>query len=209
MIVGITPDYHEEDFRFLVNRHYVEAVRIAGGTPLVLPATTDRRLIRAYLQRVDRVLLTGGRGDNPLRDAFERALVHACYRRRLPLLGICRGHQMIAAFLGGSLVEMRGRKHDQRADPAVAHHTIDLQPGTELARILGVRRLRVNSLHRFAIQQLPAPLAVNARARDGVVEGIECMRGGRWIMGVQFHPERMLRTRPVLRRLFRTFVAGP
>jgi putative glutamine amidotransferase len=160
------------------------------------------------------VLLTGGEDVDPAlyrarpvcvervdrtRDELELALVAAARQRGLPLLGICRGAQVLAVALGGSLVQdvttltggdVRGIRHRAPdAEGGDTEHAVNVEPESLLARLLGATRLRVNSHHHQAVATLPAPARIVARADDGAVEALE-LPGPSFLLGVQWHPER-------------------
>jgi putative glutamine amidotransferase len=116
-------------------------------------------------------------------------------RRDLPILGICRGHQLLNVFFGGTLcqdigVEMGEAISHLQTAPWDAHqHDAEVVPGTRLAEAVGRQRLQINSFHHQAIRRLAPNLEVTARADDGLIEAVES-REHRWIVGVQWHPER-------------------
>lgn len=136
---------------------------------------------------------------NRPRDDFELALVGEARRRALPLIGICRGAQVLAVALGGSLVQHiphtwpdggkvirhRGEEPDRRD----TEHPVSVESGSRLGRLLGTTRLRVNSHHHQAVRQVPPPARIVARSDDGVAEAIE-LPGPTFVLGVQWHPER-------------------
>lgn len=194
---------------------YRQAVAAAGAEPVdLVPGTTD-------LPAVDGLLLPGGWdvdpsfygeardekvGDtDPELDATELALFRQARERAIPVLGICRGQQVINVAMGGSLVqhleghEVRalGRRH--------LAHTIEVDPESELGQAAGEHKIRVNSLHHQAIRELASGLQKTARGEDGTVEGVESDDG--MIVAVQCHPEELTTDLPWARRLFERFVA--
>ena len=194
---------------------YRQAVAAAGAEPVdLVPGTTD-------LSAVDGLLLPGGWdvdpsfygeardekvGDtDPELDATELALFRQARERAIPVLGICRGQQVINVAMGGSLVqhleghEVRalGRRH--------LAHTIEVDPESELGQAAGEHKIRVNSLHHQAIRELASGLQETARGEDGTVEGVESDDG--MIVAVQCHPEELTTDLPWARRLFERFVA--
>jgi len=149
---------------------------------------------------------------DPERDAFECALIPLVLQADKPLLAICRGAQILNVALGGSLYEdipsalPAALRHDWYPNIPRDYlaHTVEIEPGSRLAEILGTRKLRTNSLHHQAIRQ-PAPgLEVVAYAEDGVIEAVE-LPGKRFAIGVQWHPE-CLPNEPAMQRLFSEFV---
>jgi putative glutamine amidotransferase len=208
--VGVTIDCGKEEKFFRLRHDYVRAVEKGGGLPLVLapglPADAGD-----LLDRVDALLLTGGADLDPAhygepphpklgkvlkeRDAFELGLAREALRRDLPLLAICRGHQVLNVATGGTLVQdipsqVRGAAdHDPDTERWQTCHEVEILPGTRLRAILGRDRVPVNSFHHQAVKTLGEGLSLSARSvEDGVVEGIE-MPDHRFVVGVQWHPE--------------------
>ena len=200
---------HGGDF-FIVRDDYPRSVEQAGGLPVVLvPGAAEDA--GEQLGHVDALLLTGGAdvepslyGEEPhptvtdtlpRRDAFEIALVREALRRDLPILAICRGHQVLNVATGGTLVqdipsEISGSgNHDPDVPRWTIAHEVQLQPGSRLRQILGKDQVSVNSFHHQAIKGLGQGLVVSARSTgDGVIEGVE-MPGRPFVVGVQWHPE--------------------
>ncbi|HEX7127854.1 MAG TPA: gamma-glutamyl-gamma-aminobutyrate hydrolase family protein [Thermodesulfobacteriota bacterium] len=228
---------HEKDYTW---RDYSAGVAAAGGLPVLLPCVAggsaepdggDAALVAETIARLDGLILTGGRdvdprhyGEppharlgaiDPARDALELAAVAAARARRLPILGICRGIQVLAVAFGGSLVQDLGSevagaiRHEQRLDKRRPSHEVSVEPGSRLAAILGRSgALRVNSYHHQAVRRVPDGFRVSATAPDGVIEAMEAVdpRYG-FVVGVQWHPEGLWRGDDASRRLFRALVA--
>src|SRR5919197_3386341 len=172
-----TPATHEDRLVEQVNRSYVDAVVRAGGLPLILPVL-DPADAEQVLQTVDGLLLTGGGDVEPLyygaaavpevhgvdagRDAFELALVPAAAAPGVPVLGICRGAQVINVAMGGTLAQhlpdVSDQAHCLRDRSGEPVHDVRIEPGTRLAGIAGADRLPVNSLHHQAVDTLGAGL---------------------------------------------------
>jgi putative glutamine amidotransferase len=194
---------------------YRRAVTAAGAEPVDLVPGTKA------LPEVDGLLLPGGwdvdpsfygegRDEklgktDPELDETELAMFRQARERELPVLGICRGQQVINVAMGGSLVqhleghEVRtlGRRH--------LAHTIDVDPSSELGQAAGEHKVRVNSLHHQAIKRLGTGLQQTASGEDGTVEGVESDDG--LIVAVQCHPEELTTDLPWARNLFERFVA--
>ena len=189
--------------------NYAGAVSAAGAIPLLLPH--ERRHTQAYLDRLDGLMVTGGAFDvdpalfgattrhdtvslKPGRTDFELAMVRSALARDMPLFGICGGQQLLHVALGGRLVqhipdEIPGALAHEQSNPRTEPgHEVAVTPGTRLADIVGTGPLRVNSAHHQAAADEPPGVVVNARAPDGVIEGIEAP-GYRFCLGVQWHPE--------------------
>jgi putative glutamine amidotransferase len=142
------------------------------------------------------------------RDQFEIEMLNCVLPTQKPVLGICRGAQLINVLMGGSLhVDLRKlRKHTSNRRTPLARKTLLIRPETKLSSILNVEKARINSLHHQAVDRLGDRLQVAGHDLDGIVQAIE-LPGERFLMGVQWHPE-YLPMRPVQLRLFKSFVAA-
>jgi putative glutamine amidotransferase len=210
---------------YAMRQNYAAAIAGAGGLPIGLPH--HAALAGTYLDRIAGLVVTGGGFDvDPVlygagarhasvrlkeeRTAAELALLQGALARGMPVLGICGGEQLLAVALGGRLIqhiphEIPGALAHQRTDARhEAAHEIALAPGTLLARILGTERMAVNSSHHQAVAE-PGEAVVNARAPDGVIEGIEDPRQD-FCLGVQWHPEFFVD--PADRRIFDALIAA-
>jgi putative glutamine amidotransferase len=191
--------------RDAANRSYSEAVRRAGGVPVLLPLGGDEVEVRTAMAAAQGLLLTGGvdldpgvygaerqpecgEVDRP-RDELDRLALAEALRRDLPVLGICRGAQALAAFLGGTLHQDIPR-HRQTEARNVPTHDVQVEEGTRLAQIVGAGIVRVNSFHHQAVRDVPPGYRVAAQAADGTIEAVEA-EDGRFRVGVQWHPEDM------------------
>jgi len=229
-LIGITVHaraQRAEALAFELGAACARAVYEAGGLPVVLPVLNGA--VMELLDRVRGMILTGGgrlppgieaavhaatlESINPARYAFERALVLAALPRDLPLLGICRGMQMINESLGGTLIANiavdlpHALPHYQRQPGWVPTHDLVVEPDSLAAEIAGGPRARVNSFHRQAVAAPGDGLRVTARAEDGVVEVVEGTRQ-RFLLGVQFHPERLVGRDPRWLAPFQALVAA-
>jgi putative glutamine amidotransferase len=202
---------------------YIESVVRAGGAPVILPPLADPEAIASLVQAADGVLFTGG-GDicslaygeephvssklqDPLRDETELEVARLALERELPILGICRGAQLLNVALGGTLIQdvisqvPGALKHYSEGLDTVLLHTIAIEPDSLLARVKGTTEMAVNSWHHQSIKEVGRGLRVNSRAKDGVIEGIESAEG-RPILGVQYHPEECAARHPRFQALF-------
>jgi gamma-glutamyl-gamma-aminobutyrate hydrolase PuuD len=204
---------------------YADAVAMAGGNPVLLQPTSLEpaelvagldALVLAGGGDIDPALHGGGAhptlyGVSPARDAFELELARAALAdAELPLLGICRGMQMMNVALGGDLElhlpDARGDAVEHRKPPRVAtFHGVAVEPASPLGEIYGEREFPVCSWHHQGVRTLGAGLVAVAWAPDGVVEGIVRERG-RFALGVQWHPELQVADDPLQRRLFEALV---
>ena len=215
---------------FTLAAAYVDALQMAGATPVMIPLGLPEEQLLSLLSRVDGVLFSGG-GDihperyggppHPLvdfvdedRDRVEVMLVNHALKQGLPIFGICRGLQLINVALGGTLYEdLSGQfpgsiQHDnfdghQRDYLA---HSVQMEPDSLLAEVLGCHSTQVNSLHHQGIRQLAPGLRLSASAPDGVIEGVE-LPAYPFGLAVQWHPEWLL-AYPPMRRLFQAFVSA-
>ena len=208
---------------------YVEAVIAAGGVPLLIPLGLDEDALRTLLARLDGLVLTGG-GDiagnhyrsahpdfifdvDPDRDRVELFLAREAIAADVPLLAICRGHQMMNVALGGSLYEDVLRlmptaiKHDYWGEYPrnLLAHEVTVCADSRLARQLGQTTVRVNSLHHQGVRDVAPGLVASAHAPDGLIEGLE-VPGRRYALGVQWHPENLIYDAPPMLSLFQGLV---
>ena len=241
-MILISPNVEEKgeefgDLSLSLSESYPQALISCGAIPLVLPATVSRELIAECVRRCDGVLLTGGEDVDPrlygnglpprlrgavtvtpdggARDLRELVLIDEVFRQRKPLLGICRGHQMLNVALGGTLIvdilaqmprATNHRRMDRRSEIV---HDVRLTRGSLLAKITGGQKLGVNSTHHQAVGRVARPLKVAAVSRDGIIESLELGPGAAnalpFLLSVQFHPERLVDRYREHRAIFRGF----
>ena len=210
---------------------YVDAIVAAGGAPFLIPQISDETVLRQLYQTLDGLLLTGG-GDiapaqygeeagphigmvDPVRDAVELPLMRWALADHKPVLGICRGVQMINVALGGSLHQDIPTSFDtnlvhdlsfKQENWAYMAHDIRLAPDSKLARLLGSTAFPINSLHHQSIKEVAPGLRPVGWAPDGVIEALEGTNG-QFIVGVQCHPEALQgEADPRWQQMFREFV---
>lgn len=205
-IIGITGNYDYEADYYWLKRYYVASINKAGGVGIILPPVDDERLLNHYMSMCNGFLFSGG-GDmdphywgempewrlgeiNPLRDSFEYKLAHKILGSSLPVLGICRGCQLLNVAMGGTLIQDINSRlaHQQKAPRDYAFHAIVIEEGSILAKILKTNNIRVNSFHHQAIKKLGKGLVVSATAPDGTIEAVESKEHP-FVIGVQWHPE--------------------
>ena len=195
-----------------VNAAYVDSLAAAGAVPVILPPSIPPEHAAHALEGVDGLLLSGGEdidpvwycadpvpqlGDvDPARDRFEFALFTAARERGVPVLGICRGLQLVNVAMGGVLWQDLPTerpspvRHDAGAARDARTHEVALVAGTRTAEVLGTGELAVNSFHHQGVRTLASGLVATAHAPDGLVEAFEGTEGA-WLLAVQWHPEEM------------------
>lgn len=230
-VIGVTLDAEEAGGYasfpwYALRQNYADAIVTAGGLPVALAHTPD--VADAYLDRIDGLIVTGGDFDvdpamygdtdrhervvlKDQRTMFETRMIRGALDRDLPLLGICGGQQLLHVILGGSLIQHipdsvpGALAHEQPNPRNEPGHEVAIVPGTLLHKIVGAQQMAVNSAHHQAARDAPEQIVVNARASDGVIEGIE-HRGFRFCLGVQWHPEFLIGDGD--RRIMDAFVAA-
>lgn len=222
-LIGVTCKLVEDggDLYYRLDRNYVKSVEKAGGIPVLMPFFETRAEASSFLDRLDGVLFTGGADIHPSRwgekkkhpkasllvpEKEESDLLAAreALERDLPILGICLGMQELNVASGGSLNQHiydlpRILKHSKGA-----LHGLELQGSSRLTEASG-RIVEVNSYHHQAVDRVGKGMRTTAISPDGIVEGIESDLH-RWVVGVQWHPER-ISDRPEQMRLFKAFVS--
>ncbi len=212
-----------------LNSAYVRSVLAAGGVPLVLSPILGPAYAARALDGVDGLVLTGGEDMDPAwyrmephpkanppsreRDLFELALLATARQREIPMLGICRGIQVLNVALGGTLwqdlpSELVGAvDHSPEAARSDRTHVVRLQAGSLIASALGRTEVRVNSFHHRAIRDLAPKLVATGWTEDGLIEAVEGAPGEPWLLAVQWHPEEMhAEVRSPDRGIFRALV---
>jgi putative glutamine amidotransferase len=208
-VIGLVAEYTDIDMHgathgyYVSTEFYVEAVRLAGGVPVVVPHLGSSE-IPSLLARLDGVVLCGGidiapsrygavaaaetNEPQPIRDQFEMVLIEHLLHDDVPTLGVCRGVQSINVALGGTL-HQHLTAHPTDMEWTATPHTVDVAAGSQLAAVTGRSQLSVNSLHHQAVDRLGRGVVVTGRAAaDGGVEAIE-IDGAPNVLAVQWHPE--------------------
>jgi microsomal dipeptidase-like Zn-dependent dipeptidase/anthranilate/para-aminobenzoate synthase component II len=208
-LIGITGNY--SDLNTTLGEAYYRSVLEAGGIPVVLPPHDDLGILKDLIDSLDGILLSGGADLNPLfvgeepirnlhainykRDLQELVVARLAYDRQLPMLGICRGIQLMVAALGGSIyqdiytqISKNCLKHTQELDRATPSHSVTLAPDSLLHELFKADTIYVNSFHHQAVKDVPPCLKVTATSPDGVIEAVESTEF-KSVLGVQWHPE--------------------
>lgn len=227
-LIGLTPQYDVEHGRLWMRPNYMDAVAAAGGIPVVLPLVREADEIDRIAQSFDGFLFTGGPDIHPAlfdeetmrwcgsineeRDALEIALLHRVCALDLPVLGICRGIQLVNVALGGDLyqdipaqVEGYPVMHEQQPPYTAAVHGVTVEQDSPLYEMTGCRELLVNSMHHQAVRTLSPSLRCAASAKDGLAECVY-MPGKKFFLAVQWHPEYLWQTSNPQQKIFSTFV---
>lgn len=238
-VILITPSTARKGVEFAdasisLSNRYTEAVIECGGLPQIFPATTSRGIVAEAVARADGVILTGGddidpklyRNDlppelartlsppEPNRDIWEKEVIAEVFSQRKPLLGICRGHQMLNVALGGTLIvdiatelpeALNHRQMDKKSDLV---HDVEVEPDSILGQLAGRKTFGVNSTHHQAVGRLAPTLRAVAKSSDGVVEASELKdrANAPFLLTMQFHPERLIDRSEVFRQIFNGFV---
>lgn len=226
-LIGLTMEKWPDSATLSLAADYARSVRDAGGVPVFLPTDPTGQTVPTLLAPLHGLILTGG-GDidpetfqhrrgpilkelDPERDAFERWLLTAWWPTDRPVLGICRGLQMMNLQAGGSLIQdipsecPDALEHGRSPSHPPPFHAVQVENGSTLATMLGVTGLTVNSIHHQAIDRLGAGYRVVARAPDGMIEAIEATDRA-YAVAVQWHPEELTRNEETQAELFRSFV---
>ncbi len=214
--IGITTSL--EDGRQTLDLRYPRAVELAGGLPVIVPLLHNCEAARDLADLLDGLIISGGPGItrglvgalpgdlppvDPLRDRSDELIYRAMAAR--PLLGICYGMQFANAMAGGTIygdVQAQADAQIHSAERGASGHEIQLTPSSRLRELLDAEQLVTNTYHIQAVAELGAGLRATAHAVDGVIEALESADGR--VIGVQFHPERMLdRALPLFEDLVR------
>ena len=227
--IGITMRIELATDRFYLSRYYSEAVEAAGGAPIQISLIPNIDYIEAVIEGLDGILLPGSDSDvdplryghephwalgtvHPVKDQTDLLVIEAAERRRIPLLAICFGMQVLNVSRGGTLIQdIRSQipeavKHEQGVPRDRPSHRVTMLENTKLANIAGTLDAVVNSHHHQAIESVGADLVASAWTTDGLIEALEDPRPDRFVMAVQWHPELGWTDDELSQRLFKSFV---
>lgn len=227
-LIGITAGLNDQEKYQVLSRYFMEAITSQGALPVMLPLTTDEKLLQSYVDELDGFLFSGGADVDPLlfgeyqhpacgsicplRDEHELTLARLLLKQgSKPVLGICRGLQVMNIALGGDIYQDLPAQYDgnliahrQKQPSYYPSHPVAVAAGSLLHKISGSEKLMVNSLHHQAIRKVGQWQAC-ATAPDGVIEAAE-LPGHPFFLGVQWHPERLYESDNAAKALFSAFV---
>lgn len=209
-----------------IKRQYYQAILRSGGIPILLANAEQRYAIKSLVELIDGLLVTGGPDLHPrhfnqkphkklsrtteARDRFELETIRFALKEDLPILGICRGHQVLNVAFGGTLyqdlscIPSRKITHADPHQTGKVFHRVRIEKGSRLHNIIGQTAIQTNSSHHQAIDRLDGGLRASAFAPDGIIEGIE-HPGFNLVLSVQWHPESIY-GRAHSRKLLNAFV---
>lgn len=224
-VIGIFPSYEGGNDTLSINRNYVNAIISCDGIPYILPLCEDLSSVEDYLEHIDGLLLSGGvdispeyynekntgssRDICPLLDKNEKVIIEKAIEKDIPILGICRGMQALNVFCGGSLVQdiktciAAAEIHSSDSKPVF--HNIQISKSSPLSDIIGFGTHRINSYHHQAVKKLAPDFSIAAASPDGVIEAI-FRPESKFVLGIQWHPERDNDTVPDNIKIIKAFV---
>ena len=216
-IIGVIPLVDIEKNSFWMLPGYMNGILAVGGMPLMLPLTSDPKDIADLLRQMQGIVFCGGHDVDPAlfgeqvlndtvvtcvqRDEMEMEVLRQTLELDMPMLGICRGIQLMNVGLGGSLYQDLPTQHpsdvSHRQDPPYYQpvHEVIVDPESGLGQLLKKDRMQVNSMHHQAIKDLAPDFSVMAVSEDGLIEAAE-IKGKRFAWAVQWHPEHLYATEP-------------
>ncbi|MFV0343051.1 MAG: gamma-glutamyl-gamma-aminobutyrate hydrolase family protein [Anaerocolumna sp.] len=228
-IIGVTPHYDGDNNRICIASNYLNAVREAGGAPILLPLEIDKLSLQRITEICDGFMFTGGPDITPFRfgeetiqqcgeimpkrDTMEEELFHIAMESQKPILGICRGIQILNVFLGGTLYQdistqyptNHNLSHSQKSARNVLTHSVTIKEDTLLHDILQKDYILVNSFHHQAVKNVAPSLKVAGTSQDAMVEALY-MPDHKYFLAVQWHPEHLIYDNEDARLLFKSFI---
>ena len=237
-VIGITGmRLNNEDGLYTVDEtqiHYIGAIEKSGGVPVSLPVlqTFNSEVIRRQVEAIDGLIIQGGLDVNPelyyedpaelletvnkQTDNYLMEVIRKSLIKKIPILGICRGMQILNVYFGGSLYQdlsynngMDSNAHRQDENNSCdSKHEIIIEKNTYLQKMFPKKEtLKVNSYHHQAVNRLGDKIIVDAKAPDGIIESIHLDDENQWVFGVQFHPEQLLRCSNDFLPIFSEFIS--
>lgn len=229
-LIALTPYHNTEKDELYMRPAYLKAIRAVGGTPIILPLDLDHEDLERFTEMFDGFLFTGGPDLHPFhfgeetqfhcgnvspkRDRLELELLKLVIKAKKPVLGICRGIQLINICLGGDIYQDLPSQfpedfpiaHTQPFSYEIPSHTVTVTPDTLLSRIAGTPTIQVNSMHHQAIRRLAPGLTASGLAPHGLTECVEMQGYPTFFLGVQWHPEYLWEQDETAKKIFAEFV---
>ena len=209
-LIGISSGYSVTSGSSSLSSSYYKSVEKAGGAPVIIPLVNNMQAAEAVVRALGGLIMSGGEdvdparygeavwnetvGVNSPRDTSDFLLLEAARKLGVPVLGICRGEQIVNVFYGGTLYQDLPSQrpgdfsHKQKEAGNIATHSVSLVDGSILKDILGVESVGVNTFHHQAVKDIAPGMKINAYGSDGLVEGFE----GKNVLCIQFHPEKFI-----------------
>ena len=228
-IIGLTPSHDTNTNDLLIYHTYMRVISACGGIPVILPLEASEADLKQLVSQFDGFLFTGGPDVHPflfgeethpkcgnvssLRDSMEMDLIPLVMEQEKPVLGICRGIQILNIALGGTIYQDLDSQftcdipvaHNQPFDHKSPSHTVEVLPNTLLAEITGESSLMVNSMHHQAVRDIAPCLEISGYAAGHLVEALE-YPGYPFFLAVQWHPEHLWNRQPEEKKLFTAFI---
>jgi putative glutamine amidotransferase len=224
-IIGVTASLNQS--KVVIDQDVLDAILLSGGLPFVIPYTKDPMVAKQIINELDGLLLSGGVdidptlfGEEPLpglgqimpeRDYLEKLLIEDAMYHDLPILAICRGIQILNVISGGNMYQdiytqtSNPLQHSQKAPRNHLSHFVQVESASKLYQIVKDTRFKVNSFHHQSVKQLAKGFKASATSKDGIIEAIES-EVHRFVVGVQWHPENLIRFDVNARKLFDAFI---
>ncbi len=213
-LIGITASMETDKSNYLVANRNVKAIQAAGGIPIILPYFLRTEEIKEITNRIDGLYATGGYDIDPIlfgeephpglgniipeRDQSELAVIKEMLEKEKPILGVCRGSQILNVAAGGDMyqdintqINTELLQHSQKAPFDYRSHFVDVAEGSLLHRLTGKHKLRVNSFHHQANRSVHEGFRISGTASDGIIEAIESEIHP-FVLGLQWHPEALI-----------------
>lgn len=223
-VIGVTMGYRNTDENYLgINNSYLSVIKAAGGLPILLPPHIEEDQIFQLKKKIDGIMLTGGtdvhpgfyqespesglRRVDPARDNLEVNLLNWALKKKIPVVALCRGIQVLNIVCGGTIYQDMETEiqHEQNAPGRFANHKVKFSENSFFEKIYGSRELIVNSFHHQAINNPGEKIEIEGKAEDGAIEAV-VLKDHPFAVGVQWHPEQMYESNPVQLNLFQKFI---
>ena len=226
-IIALTPSYTDD--WIICSKKYLNAIEQSGGLPLILNLTADPELIAQYAEIADGFVFIGGDDIDPcyfgetlhegfgefarVRDVFELPLANLIIQKKKPMIGICRGVQLLNVAYGGDLYQdipiefSKKTPHRQTPPYSTPTHPVEIVENTMLFDIIGKKDYATNSMHHQSVKKVAKGWVASAYAPDGTIEAIE-LPDYPFALGLQWHPEHMFDTDEGAKKIFKTFISA-